>query len=68
MCGYNAMSHISESAVPMENNLTQPKGIDICLLLLCCGKFCVPVHESFYKKLSVRLCKKLRAAGLDDGR
>ena len=33
------MSHISESAVLMENNSTQPKGVDICLLLLCSGKF-----------------------------
>ena len=29
------------------------------LLLLCCGNFCVPVRESFYKKLSVRRCKRL---------
>ena len=64
LCGCNAMSPISESAVPMENNLTQAKGIDIYLLLLCCGKFCVPVRKSFYKKLPVRLCKRLGTVAL----
>ena len=43
------MSHISEFAVLMENNLTQSKGVDIHLLLLCCGKFCVAVREFFVK-------------------
>ena len=35
------------------------------LLLFCCDNFCVPVRESFYKKLRVRPCKRLGAAGLD---
>ena len=26
LCGSNAMSHVSDPAVLMENNLTQPKG------------------------------------------
>ena len=47
------MSHISESAVLMENNLTQLKGINVNLLLLCCGKFCVPVCEPFCKRLGI---------------
>ena len=65
LCGCNATSHLSEYAVSMENNLTQPKGVDIYLLLLCCGKFCLPVRESFYKKLPVRRCKWLGTAALD---
>ena len=33
-------------------------------LLLCCGKFCIPVCESFYKKLLVSRSKRLGIAGL----
>ena len=29
LCECNAMSHISESTIPIENNLTQPKEIDM---------------------------------------
>ena len=56
------MSHISESAVLIENILTHPKGVNIYLLLRCCGKFCVPIRESFYKKLPVRRCERLGTA------
>ena len=60
------MSHINESAVLMENNLTQPNGVDIGihLLLLCCGKFCVPARESFIE-IPVRRCKRLGTADLN---
>ena len=34
------------------------------LLLFCCGNFCVPVRESFYKKLPVCRCKRLGIAAL----
>ena len=64
LCGCNARSHISESAVLMENNFAKPKVVDIYLLLLCSGKFCVPVCDSLYKELPVRLCKRLGTAGL----
>ena len=62
LCGCNALSHISESVVLIENNSTQPKGVDIYLLLLCCDKFYEQVRESFYKKSSIRRCKRLVTA------
>ena len=58
------MSHVSESTDLRENSLTQLKGVDIYTLLFCCGKFCIPVHESFYKKLPVCWCKRLGIAAL----
>ena len=39
-------------------------GVDIYLLLLCCGKFCVPVRESSCKKLLIRRRKRLGTAAL----
>ena len=62
--GCNAMSHISESTVLMENNLTQPKRGRYISIVAFCGKFFIPVHESFYKKLPVHRCKRLGTAGL----
>ena len=34
LCGCNATSHFSESAILMENNLTQSKGVNITFSLL----------------------------------
>ena len=38
LCGCNVMSHIHESAVLMENNLTQRKGLDVIFSLLVMTK------------------------------
>ena len=36
LCSCNAVSHISESAVLMDNNLPQPKGVDVNICIYCC--------------------------------
>ena len=66
LCSCNARSHVSGSAVLMENNVTQPKWVEknIYLLLLCSSKFYVWVGKSFYKKLPVRRFKRLETAAL----
>ena len=46
------MSHISESAVLMENNLTQPKGVDITFSLFVMTKIDLYLENKIWMLLS----------------
>ena len=50
--GCNAISHISESAVLMENNLTQPKGVDIIFSLFNMTKIKLYLENKSWMLLS----------------
>ena len=52
VCGRNAMSHFSESAVLMENNLTLRKGVDITFSLFIMTKIELYLENKSWMLLS----------------
>ena len=58
LCGRNVMSHFSEFAVLIENNLTQRKGVDITFSLFIMAKI-----ELYLKNKSWMLLSSMTATG-----
>ena len=58
LCGCNVMSHFTESAIPVENNLTQRKGVDITFSL-----FIMTTIELYLKNKSWLLLSPMNTTG-----